>query len=153
MPQLIENKQNDPVLIANFEPNEIARKSEEKTKIQTRKHCAGEAAQKVEIQTRLHCAGEAAQKVEIQTRLHCAGEPARHGGLAQKEAKLSRANESSRALLLLQTRLLQLPGLICFFPGVTFPRRGWLWRGLRLRFLGRLRSPWRRRSEFVCRNG
>jgi hypothetical protein len=32
MPQLIENKQNDPVLIANFEPNEITTKSEEKTK-------------------------------------------------------------------------------------------------------------------------
>jgi len=32
MPQLIENKQNDPALIANFEPNEIATKSEEKTK-------------------------------------------------------------------------------------------------------------------------
>jgi hypothetical protein len=52
MPQLIENKQNHPVLIANFEPNEIARKSEEKTKIQTRKHCAGEVAQKVENRER-----------------------------------------------------------------------------------------------------
>jgi hypothetical protein len=49
MSQLIENKQNHPVLIANFEPNEIARKSEEKTKIQTRKHRAGEAARRVEI--------------------------------------------------------------------------------------------------------
>src|SRR3984957_9836432 len=53
MSQLIENKQNDPVLIANFEPNEIATKSacpprrDQKTKIQTRKHCAGNAAQKV----------------------------------------------------------------------------------------------------------
>src|ERR1700733_15152903 len=105
MSQLIENKRNDPILIANFEPNEIAKKSEEKTKIQTRKHCAGNPAQKV--------------------------------------TSLSRANESSRALL--QTRLLQLPGL----PAITFLRRGWLWRGLRLRFQGRLRSPWRRRSEFV----
>jgi hypothetical protein len=72
MPQLIENKQNYPVLIANFEPNEIATKLGEKTKIQTRKHCAGEAAQKVAIRTRLHCGDEPAQKVEIQTRLHCA---------------------------------------------------------------------------------
>jgi hypothetical protein len=48
MLQLIENKQNDPALIANFEPNEIARKSEEKTTIQIRKHRAGEPAQKVE---------------------------------------------------------------------------------------------------------
>ena len=47
MSQLIENKRNDPVLIANFEPNEIATKSEEKTKIQTRKHRAGNAEQKV----------------------------------------------------------------------------------------------------------
>ena len=109
MSQLIENKQNHPVLIANFEPNEIARKSEEKTKIQTRKYCAGNPAQKV--------------------------------------TSLSRANESSRALL--QTRLLQLPG----FPAIIFLRLGWLWRGLRLRFLGRLRNPLRRRNEFVCRNG
>jgi len=36
MSQLIENKRNHPVLIANFEPNEIARKSEEKIKTQTR---------------------------------------------------------------------------------------------------------------------
>jgi len=49
MSQLIENKQNDPVLIANFEPNEIATKAEEKTKIQTRKHRAGDPAQKVEF--------------------------------------------------------------------------------------------------------
>ena len=49
MPQLIENKQNHPVLIANFEPNEIAKKSEQKTEIQKRKHRAGEAAQKVDI--------------------------------------------------------------------------------------------------------
>jgi hypothetical protein len=32
MLQLIENKQNDPVLIANFEPNEIARKRGKKRK-------------------------------------------------------------------------------------------------------------------------
>jgi hypothetical protein len=54
MSQLIENKQNHPVLIANFEPNEIARKSacprrrEEKAKIQTRKHCADKPTQEVE---------------------------------------------------------------------------------------------------------
>ena len=71
MSQLIENKQNDPVLIANFEPNEVATKSGQKTKIQTRKHCADEPAQKVEIQTRRHCAGRAAQKV---TRLSRADE-------------------------------------------------------------------------------
>jgi hypothetical protein len=47
MSQLIENKQNRPVLIANFEPNEIAIKSGRKTRIQTREHCAGNAAQKV----------------------------------------------------------------------------------------------------------
>jgi hypothetical protein len=35
MSQLIENKRNHPVLIANFEPNEIAIKAEQKTKIQT----------------------------------------------------------------------------------------------------------------------
>jgi hypothetical protein len=55
MSQLIENKRNHPILIANFEPNEIATKSEEKTKIQTRKHCAGESAQKVGMQRRRHC--------------------------------------------------------------------------------------------------
>ena len=49
MSQLIENKQNDPILIANFEPNEIATKSEEKTKIQRRKNRADEPAQKVGI--------------------------------------------------------------------------------------------------------
>ena len=38
--------------IANFEPNKIATKSGQKTKIQTRKHCAGEAAQKVENRER-----------------------------------------------------------------------------------------------------
>jgi hypothetical protein len=48
-------------LIANFEPNEIATKSacpprrRQKTKIQTRKHRAGEAAQKVGMQSRIHC--------------------------------------------------------------------------------------------------
>jgi hypothetical protein len=99
MSQLIENKQNDPILIANFEPNEIAKKSacpprrEEKTKIQTRKHCAGEPAQKVEIQTQVHCAGEA----------------------VQKEAKLSRANKSSWTVL--QARLLDLPGSTSRRPG------------------------------------
>jgi|ERR1700733_377264 len=57
--------------IANFEPNEIATKSEEKTKNQRRKHRAGEGAQKIEVQTRKHRAGEVAchggqaQKVEI----------------------------------------------------------------------------------------
>ena len=67
----------------NFEPNLIARKSadhggrERKTKIQTRKHRAGEAAQKVEVQTRKHRAGEVArhdgqaQKVGMQRRRHC----------------------------------------------------------------------------------
>src|SRR3984957_541456 len=64
MPQLIENKQSNPVLIANFEPNEIATKSAQKTKIQTRKHCADEPAQEVGMQMRKHCAGNAAQKVE-----------------------------------------------------------------------------------------
>jgi hypothetical protein len=44
MPQLIENKQNHPILIANFEPNEIATKSGQKTKVQTRKHCADKPA-------------------------------------------------------------------------------------------------------------
>jgi hypothetical protein len=80
MPQLIENKQNDLVLIANLEPNEIATKSEEKTKIQTRKHCAD--------------------------------------GAAQKEAKFSRANESSRRLP--RTRLLDLPGSTNRRPGSPF---------------------------------
>jgi hypothetical protein len=46
MSQLIENKQSAPVLIANFEPNEIAKKAGQKTKIQTRKHCADKPAQK-----------------------------------------------------------------------------------------------------------
>src|ERR1700733_11931609 len=55
MPQLIENKRNHPILIANFEPNEIARKSEEKTKIQTQKPRAGDAARKVGMQPRIHC--------------------------------------------------------------------------------------------------
>jgi len=50
MPQLIENKQNEPVLIANFEPNEIATKSVQKTKIHTRKHRAGDATQKVKFE-------------------------------------------------------------------------------------------------------
>jgi hypothetical protein len=77
MSQLIENKRNHPVLIANFEPNEIATKSEEKTKNQRRKHRAGEAAQKIEVQTRKHRAGEVAchggqaQKVGMQPRIHC----------------------------------------------------------------------------------
>jgi hypothetical protein len=56
MPQLTENKQNDPVVLANFEPNRIATKSGQKTKIKIREHCAGNAAQKIEIQTRRHCA-------------------------------------------------------------------------------------------------
>ena len=118
MPQLIENKQNGPVLIANFEPNEIATKSEEKTKIHTRKHCAGEAAQKVAIRTRLHCGDEPAQKVEIQTRPQCAGEAARHGGQAQKEGKLSRANESSRPLPRLDC--LTSPAQFASSPGLLF---------------------------------
>jgi hypothetical protein len=46
MSQLIENKQSAPVLIANFEPNEIAKKAGQKTKIQTRKHRTDEPAQK-----------------------------------------------------------------------------------------------------------
>jgi hypothetical protein len=60
MPQLIENKQNDPVLIANFEPNEIATKSAcpprrgQKIKIQTRKHCAGDAAKRWKFQREKH---------------------------------------------------------------------------------------------------
>jgi hypothetical protein len=62
MSQLIENKQSAPVLIANFEPNEIAKKAGQKTKIQTRTHRAGESAQKVEIQTRKDRADEPAQK-------------------------------------------------------------------------------------------
>jgi hypothetical protein len=78
MSQLIENKQNHPVLIANFEPNEIATKSGQKTKVQTRIHHADEPARKVEIQTRKHCAGEPAQKVEVRRREHCAGEAASH---------------------------------------------------------------------------
>jgi hypothetical protein len=53
MSQLIENKRNHPVLIANFEPNEIAIKAGQKTKIQTR------------IQTRKHCADDPAQKVGV----------------------------------------------------------------------------------------
>ena len=59
MSQLIENKRNHPVLIANFEPNEIATKSAcpprrgQETKIQTRKHRAGDAAQKVENRERV----------------------------------------------------------------------------------------------------
>jgi hypothetical protein len=66
MLQLIENKQNHPILIANFEPNEIAKKSAcpprpgQETKIQTRKHCANEPAQKVENrgrELRLHWRG------------------------------------------------------------------------------------------------
>ena len=80
MSQLIENKQIDPALIANFEPNEIATKSEEKTKDQTRKHCADEPA----------------QKVEVQTRKHRAGEVARHGGQAQK-VEIARTNQPSPA--------------------------------------------------------
>jgi hypothetical protein len=46
MSQLIENKQSGPVLIANFEPNEVAKKAGQKTKIQTRKHRADKPAQK-----------------------------------------------------------------------------------------------------------
>jgi hypothetical protein len=49
MPQLTENKQNEPILIANFEPTA----------------CADKSAQKVEVQTRLHCTGEPAQKAEV----------------------------------------------------------------------------------------
>jgi len=48
MPQLAENKQNEPVLIANFEPNHCARKSAQKVKGLRRRHCADEPAQKVE---------------------------------------------------------------------------------------------------------
>jgi hypothetical protein len=78
MPQLTENKQNEPVLIANFEPT----------------HCARKSAQKVETRTRVssmhmhkhkqrHRAGKAARKVEVQKRLprHCAGEPAQNAVL------------------------------------------------------------------------
>jgi hypothetical protein len=39
----------DPILIANFGPNEIATKSGQKTKIQMRKHRAGEPAREVDI--------------------------------------------------------------------------------------------------------
>ena len=50
MPQLAENKQNEPILIANFEPTACADKSAQKVEVQERRrrHCAGEAAQKVE---------------------------------------------------------------------------------------------------------
>src|SRR6202046_2578093 len=51
MPQLTENKQNEPILIANFEPTHCARNSAQKVEAQdrTRRHCAGEPAQKVKI--------------------------------------------------------------------------------------------------------
>lgn len=51
MPQLTENKQNGPVLIANFEPTACARKSAQK--VEGRRLCAGESAQKERIQTRI----------------------------------------------------------------------------------------------------
>src|ERR1700722_3236527 len=54
MPQLTENKQNHPVLIANFEPNACARNSAQKVEVQTRKHRADEPAQKVGMQPRRH---------------------------------------------------------------------------------------------------
>src|ERR1700733_328458 len=70
MSQLIENKRNDPILIANFEPNEIATQSEEKTKIQTRKHCAGNAAHKVKNQSASYSlTGEACSKAICQAPL------------------------------------------------------------------------------------
>src|SRR5271156_5176326 len=64
MLQLTENKQNEPVLIENFEPNRCARKSAQGVEVQKRR--------------RLPCAGQAAQKVE-RRRLR-ADEPAQRGG-------------------------------------------------------------------------
>jgi len=54
MPQLTENKQNEPVLIENFEPTHCARKSAQKVEVQKRRRrlCAGEPAQKVEKRKR-----------------------------------------------------------------------------------------------------
>src|ERR1700735_1095658 len=52
MPQLTENKQNEPILIANFEPTACADKSAQKAEVQTRLHCAGESAQKVALAER-----------------------------------------------------------------------------------------------------
>src|ERR1700735_3028288 len=49
MPQLTENKQNEPILIANFEPTTCADNSAQKVDVRTRRHCAGEPAQKVKI--------------------------------------------------------------------------------------------------------
>jgi hypothetical protein len=96
MPQLIENKQNDPVLIANFEPNEIATKSEGKTTIRIRKHCADKPAQKVEIQTRKNCASEAA------TPKWRAGQK----GKSRFEVKKQTKGEEPRALPLLRAKIL-----------------------------------------------
>src|ERR1700735_2795132 len=49
MPQLTENKQNEPILIANFEPTTCADNSAQKVQDRTRRHRAGEPAQKVKI--------------------------------------------------------------------------------------------------------
>jgi hypothetical protein len=84
MPQLIENKRNHPILIANFEPNEIATKSGQKTKIQTRKHRAGDAARKVGIQSRRHC------------------------GINQNEDLVSEDNDNKRRVNAAVTRLCEL---------------------------------------------
>src|SRR5580700_6056199 len=82
MPQLAENKQNGPILIANFEPTHCARKSAQKVETRTRVSSS-------HTQKRRHRAGEAARKVEVQKRLpqHCAGEPA-HVRCAQFKRKV-----------------------------------------------------------------
>ena len=54
MSQLTENKQNEAVLIENFEPTRCARKSAQKVRVQGRRRrlCADESAQKVEKRKR-----------------------------------------------------------------------------------------------------
>jgi hypothetical protein len=50
MSQLAENKQNEPILIENFEPTACARKSAQEVGVQERRrrHCAGKPPQKVD---------------------------------------------------------------------------------------------------------
>jgi hypothetical protein len=85
MPQLIENKQNGPVLIENFEPTACAGNSAQKVETRTR-------VSTIDMQKRRHRAGKAARKVGVQGRMRRhraprhssaqAGEAARHGGQA-----------------------------------------------------------------------
>jgi Lactonase, 7-bladed beta-propeller/Bacterial Ig-like domain (group 2) len=93
MPQLTENKQNEPVLIENFEPTHCARKSAQEVETRTR-------VSSLDTQQREHCAGESVQKVEVRERRHCAPRPPQGKQTIHRDAH---GSEHTAAGLALQT--------------------------------------------------